>query len=113
MPKLAAYKSLEVYHVSKKMVVACYELTHSLATEEKTNFSRYIRTAALDLHITIAQAIFQKKKKKRKLLRTARKALVVIDAATEILVEVGYCSNEDVDVISALSARCFQLLDEC
>ncbi len=113
MPRQAAYKSLEVYHVSRKLVVACYELTHSLPAEEKTNFSRYIRTAALNLHVNIAQGIFRKNKKRKKYLRGARHALVAIDAATEILVEVGFCTAEDVDVISALTASCFQLLDQC
>jgi hypothetical protein len=26
---------------------------------------------------------------------------------------VGFCTAEDVDVISALTASCFQLLDQC
>lgn len=113
MPRQAAYKSLEVYHVSRKLVVACYELTHNLPAEEKTNFSRYIRTAALNLHVNIAQGLIRKKKKRKKYMRGARHALVAIDAATEILVEVGFCTAEDVEVISALSAACFQLLDQC
>ena len=112
MPKGTTYKNLEVYNLSKKLVVACYELTHDLPAEEKTNFSRYIRTAALSVHINIAQGAFLKSKKRKKYIRTAQKALTVIDAATEILAEVGFATAGQTDEINALSSRCHQLLDE-
>jgi four helix bundle protein len=101
-----------VYNLSKKLVVACYELTHELPAEEKTNFSRYIRTAALNLHINIAQGAFLKPQKRKKYIRNAKNALIIIDAATEILVEVRFATQEQVDVITALSSACYQLLDE-
>lgn len=112
MPKTTGYKSLEIYNLSKKLVVACYELTHELPAEEKTNFSRYIRTAALNLHINIAQGVFLKAKKRKKYIRNAKNALIIIDAATEMLVELRFATQEQVDVITALSSSCFQLLDE-
>lgn len=112
MPKTAGYKSLEVYNLSKKLVIACYELTHELPTEEKTNFTRYIRTAALSLHVNVSQGIFLKPKKRKKFIRNAKNALIVIDAATEILVEVRFATREEVDVITSLSSSLYQLLDE-
>ena len=54
MPKTTGYKSLDIYTLSKELVVACYELTHELPSEEKTNFTRYIRTAALNFHVNVA-----------------------------------------------------------
>jgi four helix bundle protein len=112
MPKAGSYKSLDVYNLSKRLVVACYELTHELPAEEKTNFTRYIRTAALNLHVNVAQGIFLKRKKRKKFLRNAKNALIIIDAATEILVELKFATQEQVDVITALSSSCYQLLDE-
>lgn len=112
MPKAAGYKSLEVYNLSKKLVIACYELTHELPKEEKTNFTRYIRTAALSLHINIAQGVFLKPKKRQKFTRAAKNALIIIDAATEILVELNYATQEQIDVITSLSSSCYQLLDD-
>jgi four helix bundle protein len=112
MPKAGSYKSLDVYNLSKRLVVACYELTHELPAEEKTNFTRYIRTAALNLHVNVAQGIFLKRKKRKKFLRNAKNALVIIDAATEILVELKFATQEQVDVITTLSSSCYQLLDE-
>jgi four helix bundle protein len=112
MLKSAGYKYLEVYTLSKKLAIACYELTHELPAEEKTNFTRYIRTAALNLHINIAQAIFLKPKKRKQYTRNAKNALVIIDAATEILVELRFATQEQIEVIIALSSSCNQLLDE-
>ena len=112
MPKTAGYRTLEIYNLSKKLVVACYELTHELHSEEKTNFSRYIRTAALNLHINITQGVFLKPKKRKVYVRNAKNALIIIDAATEILVELRFAAQEEVDVITSLSSSCFQLLDE-
>jgi four helix bundle protein len=112
MPKQSAHKSLDVYNLSRQLVVACYELTHELPPEEKTNFIRYIRTAALSLHVNVAQGVFLKSKKKRKYVRAAQNALIVIDAATEILVEVKMVTQEQVDVLTSLSSNCYQLLDE-
>jgi four helix bundle protein len=112
MPKATGYKSLEVYNLSKKLVIACYELTHELPNEEKTNFSRYIRTAGLSLHVNVAQSVFLKSKKRKKFIRNAKNALIVIDAATEILVELRFATQEEVDVITSLSSSLYQSLDD-
>lgn len=112
MPKATGYKSLEVYNHSKQLVIACYELTHELPAQEKTNFSRYLRTAALSLHVNVAQGAFLKSKKRKKFIRAAKNALIIIDAATEILVELNFATQEQVDAITSLSSSCYQLLDE-
>ena len=112
MPKATAYKSLEVYNLSKKLVAACYELTHDLPAEEKSNLTRYIRTAALTVHINVAQGAFLKSRKRKKFIRAAQNALVIIDAATEVLVEVRFATSDQIDTILALSSSCYQQLDQ-
>jgi four helix bundle protein len=112
MAKASNYKGLEVYHLSKKLVIACYELTHELPADEKTNFTRYIRTTALSLHVNLAQTVFAKSKKRKKLVRRAKNALIIIDAASEILVQLKFATQEQIEVISTLSSSCYRLLDE-
>jgi hypothetical protein len=112
MAKASNYKSLEVYHLSKKLVIACYELTHELNADEKNNFSRYIRTTALNLHVNLAQGVFAKRKKRKKFVRSAKNALIIIDAATEMLVELKMATAEQIEVISSLSSSCCRQLDE-
>ena len=112
MPSLPPYKTLDVYTISKKLVVACYELTHDLPAEEKTNLVQYIRTAAVTVHLNIAQAaLLKKKKKKRKFIKTVQNALVVIDAAVAVLVEVGFVNEYRSTELTELSAACYQVME--
>jgi four helix bundle protein len=112
MPIPTGYKSLEIYTLSKRLVIACYELTHELPSEEKNNFTRYIRMAALNVHVNIAQGAFMKSKKREKFLRNAKNALIIIDAATEILVELRFATPEQIEVITILCSSCYRLLDD-
>ena len=112
MPKYTAYKRLELFGLSKKLVVACYELTADLPREEKTNFVRYIRTSAISLHLSIAQGAFSRPKKRKKHMRAAENALVIIDAAVGILVEVGFATADQTDPVVSLSASCKRLLED-
>ncbi len=112
MPRLSAYKGLELYQLSKKLVVACYELTHDLPTEEKTNLSRHIRVAALSVHLNITRGAFRKTKKRRKYFRMAQDCLIIISTATEILVEVNFTTAEEAARISQLSTALSQLLEQ-
>lgn len=102
-----AFRSLEIYEHSKKLVIACYELTHDLPPEEKTNFSKYIRTAALSVHLNIAQGVFLKSGKRKKYLKKAKNALIIIDAAIEILIEVGFTTTKQAEKVSRLSSACY------
>ncbi len=111
MPSPPSYKALDVFNLSKKLVVACYSVTASLPKEEKTNLTHYIRSSALKIHFNIAQGAFLKKKKKRKrFIKTAQNALLVIDAAVEVLVEVGFGNEEETNEVMELSSTCYQLL---
>jgi len=111
MPKPTSYKGLELFNLSKKLVIACYELTHDLPVDERSNLARYIRTAALTVHVNVAQGAFLKSKKRKKFKRAAKNALIIIDAATEILVELRLSKQEDIEAVISLSSSCYQMLD--
>jgi four helix bundle protein len=107
-----AYKSLEIYNLSKQLVVACYELTSDLPSEEKTNLTLFIRNASLTVYLNIAQGAFLKTKKKKKFIRSAQNALIVIDAATEALVATGFKKEDQINGVVVLSSACYQLLEQ-
>ena len=111
MPRQPVYKTLEVYQLSKKLVVACYELTQDLRREEAANFVRYIRTASLNAHINIAQVAFASPGKKKKPMKDARSALIIVEAAIDILVEVGFASEEQVEMVNYLSTALVEMLE--
>jgi four helix bundle protein len=107
-----SFKSFDIFELSKKLVLACYSLTANLPSEEKTNLTQYIRNAALSAHINITQGAFLKKKKaKKKFMAGAKNSLVIIDAAVDVLVEVGLVKEEDTNEVAQLSSTCYQLLD--
>jgi four helix bundle protein len=105
-------KPFDILELSKKLVVACYTLTGNLPAEEKTTLTLYIRNAALSVHINAIEGVFLKKKKsKKKFVRTAKNSLVIIDAAVDVLIEVGLAKEEDTTEVMQLSSTCYQLLD--
>ena len=109
-----AYKSLDL---SKKLVVACYKITNDLPAEEKTNLVHHLRTAAVTAHINIARVAFLDttsngdNKKKRKFIREALNALIILDTATEVLVDVGFIKEEQTTEVVTLSSSCYLALD--
>src|SRR5215204_3164268 len=105
-------KSFDIFELSKKLVVACYALTGNLPKEEQTNLTQYIRNAALSAHISITQGSFRKKKKeKKRYLKEAKNSLIIIDAAVDVLVEVGLVKEPDTNEVMQLSSTCYQLLE--
>ncbi|RYZ24639.1 MAG: four helix bundle protein, partial [Chitinophagaceae bacterium] len=77
-----------------------------------TSLSQYIRNAALSTHLNITQGAFlQKKKAKKKRMMAAKNSLVIIDAAVDVLVEVGLVKEEDTSEVMQLSSTCYQLID--
>ena len=105
-------KSFDIFELSKKLVIACYTLTSNLPPEEKTNLTQYIRNAALSAHINITQGAFLKKKKaKKKLMMATKNSLIIIDAAVDVLVEVGLIKEDQTNEVMQLSSTCYQLID--
>ena len=102
---------MEVYQLSKKLVLACYELTHDLPKEDAGNFIRYIRTAALCAHVNIATAVFSNPEKRKKPAREAKNAIIVVDAAVDLLKELGFVTNDQLEKMVFLSTSLLQLLD--
>jgi four helix bundle protein len=111
MPDQPAYNTFELYNLSKKLVIACYELTHDLPTEEKTNLTQYIRTAAVTVHLNIAQGFSLKKKKKRKKVIIIQNALTIINAAIEVLLEVGFITKENSAKLTTLITACYRAIE--
>jgi four helix bundle protein len=106
-----SFKSFDIFELSKKLVVACYALTGSLPAEEKTALTQYIRNAALSVHLNIAQGAFVKKKKAKRFMLEAKNSLVIIDAAVDVLVEVGLVKEQDTNEVVQISSTCYQFID--
>ncbi len=108
----STFKPFDILELSKKLVVACYTVTGNLPPEEKTNLALYIRNAALKVHLNSTQAVFAKKKKRKNgFVNAAKNSLVIIEAAVEVLIEVGLVKEQDATDVLRLSSNCYQFLD--
>ena len=111
MPAPSSNNKPEAYNLARKLVLNCYELTQDLPAEEKTNLTRYIRSAAVTVFLNIARGIFLKKRKKRKkFIESAKNNLVVINAAMEALADVGLIPKEELKPIVDTTSALYRLL---
>ena len=112
MPSEPVHTTISAYQLSKKLVVACYELTHDLPEEEKTNLSRYLRTAAVSIHLHLSEGpLIRKKKKRKKWRRTIGRSLVVINAAVDVMVEVKLADPARAADVSGLTQACYNYIN--
>ena len=106
-----AYKNLDLYTLSKKLVFACYEASQTIPEEEKTKLTHQLRTAALSAYLNIVRGLFRKSKKKRnKFLKEAKRYLQEVDATLEVLMELKYVRKEQLDEIENSLVPCYNLL---
>jgi hypothetical protein len=105
------YKKADLHLLTGKVLRGCYELTHDIAAEEKTLLAEQVRKAALIAHLSVIKALDTgKKKTRRKELRRARKAYVIVDAGLEIFLELGWVSRSQVGEIAAVVGMAFQTI---
>jgi hypothetical protein len=105
MPIHTIYKPLDWYNLAKRLVIACYEITQDLPTEEKSNLVHFIRNAGLTVYFNMSRGVFQK------FIEAAINALIVIDAAVEVLVELHLADTVRASELTNLSSSCYQALD--
>ena len=111
MPEPFSNNKPEVYILARKLVMDCYELTHDLPPEEKTNLTKYIRAAAVTVFLNIARGIFLKKRKKRKkFIESAKNNLVIINAAMEALADAGLIKKEQLKLVSDSTSTLYRAI---
>lgn len=106
-----AHKQLDIYQASKSLVLACYQLTKSLPSDERFNMIQQIRRAALSVQLNIAEGASRKSLTERiRFFEIARGSLIEIDAALDVAAELNYLKKEEHESLGALLIRCFQML---
>jgi four helix bundle protein len=59
------HQKLDIYGVSGQFVLECYKLTSKLPVEEKFGMTTQIRSAALSVHLNIAEGASRKSETER------------------------------------------------
>src|SRR4051812_44629217 len=105
------HQKLDVYTYSKSFVLECYKLTKLFPTEEKFGITSQIRRAALSVHLNISEGASRKSETERKrYYEIARGSIVEVDAALDIVKELNYLDNYNLDNLGESTIRCFRIL---
>lgn len=107
------HQKLDIYQVSRKFTVACYQFTNHLPSEEKFGMISQIRRAALSVHLNIAEGSSRKSSTERKrYYEIARGSINEIDAALDIAEDLNYFKSFDTTALADSMVRCFQMLSK-
>jgi four helix bundle protein len=108
-----SHTRLDIYHVSKKLVIDCYRCSERFPQGEKYALTRQIRRAAISVHLNIAEGCSRKSVTERKrFYEISRGSLVEIDAAFDIAVELDYINKAALNESGKLMIRIFQMLSK-
>ena len=104
------HQKLEVYTYSRTLTLACYKLTKTLPAEEKFGMISQIRSAALSVHLNIAEGASGKSYAERKRYEVSRGSIVEVDAALDIAGDLNYLNNIDMKDLEEKMVSTFKLL---
>ena len=108
-----AHTKLDVFALSKQLVLSCYRETISFPSEEKSGMISQIRRAALSVHLNVAEGCSRKSVTERKrFYEIARGSIIEIDAAIDIAVELGYTKMEKLKLLGELMVTTFQMISK-
>lgn len=108
-----SHTKLDVFSVSKTLVLKCYNETKGFPSDEKFGIISQIRRAALSVHLNITEGCSRKSLQERKrFYEIARGSLVEVDAALDIAIHLNYISAEQLIETGNLIVRTFQLISK-
>ncbi len=105
------HQKLDIFQFSRSFVGECYKLTKELPADERYNLVSQIRRAALSVHLNIAEGASRKSNVERKrFYEVARGSVIEIDAALDVIKDMGYIKKEKVEQLGFLLIKCFKIL---
>jgi len=105
------HQKLDIYGVSRQLVLECYRLTQKLPSDERFGMITQIRRAALSVHLNIAEAASRKSEAERKrFYEIARGSVIEIDAALDIASDLKYLKGFTLNQLCESIIKCFKIL---
>ena len=105
------HQKLDVFQFSRSFVGECYRLTKELPAEERYNLVSQIRRAALSVYLNIAEGASRKSSVERKrFYEVARGSVIEIDAALDVVADMGYVKKEKMEQLGFVMIKCFKIL---
>jgi four helix bundle protein len=108
-----AHTKLDVFKLSKQMVLGVYKMSANFPSDEKFAMISQIRRAATSVHLNIAEGASRKSEKDRsRFYEIARGSLIEVDAVIGLAFELNYINMDDVNLVSEDVTRCFQMISK-
>lgn len=105
------HQKLDIYGMSRQLVLECYKLTQRLPSDERFGMITQIRRAALSVHLNIAEAASRKSESERKrFYEIARGSVIEIDAALDIASDLKYLKGLTLNQLCESIIKCFKIL---
>ncbi|RYZ19022.1 MAG: four helix bundle protein [Chitinophagaceae bacterium] len=105
------HQKLDIYKATRGFVFACYRLSKSLPPEERFAMTAQLRSAALSVHLNVAEGASRRTSpERRRFYEIARGSIIEIDALLDIASDLDYCQKEKMTELGDLLLRCFQML---
>ena len=105
------HQKLDIFQFSRSFVGECFRITKELPAEERYNLVSQIRRAALSVYLNIAEGASRKSGVERKrFYEVARGSVIEIDAALEVVEDMGYIKKEKMEQLGFLMIKCFKIL---
>jgi len=104
---------LEVFKLSKALVLSCYKQTVSFPSDERFGMISQIRRAALSVHLNLAEGCTRRSKAERiRFFEISRGSLVEVDTAFDIAAELNYTSATILGELGILIVQYFKFISK-
>jgi four helix bundle protein len=104
-----AHTKLNIYQFSEELVLECYKTTKLFPPDEKYAMVQQIRSAALSVHLNIAEGSSRKSDAERKrYFEIARGSVIEIDTAIEMAYKLFYINIDNIQLLGDLIIKNFR-----
>ena len=104
---------LDIFKVSKSLILLTYQITERFPKEEKYALTHQLRRAALSVHLNIAEGCSRRSIPERKrFFEISRGSVIEIDTAIDMAQELNFINKEETLLLGETIIRCFQLLSK-
>ncbi len=108
-----AHTKLDIFFVTKQLVISCYNKSKLLPIDEKFNMIQQLRRAALSVHLNIAEGCSRKSEiERRRFFEISRGSLIEVDTIFDISIELNYYKKEELEETGILIVRVVQMLNK-
>ena len=110
---LLSHTHLDIFKVSKSLILLTYQITERFPKEEKYALTQQLRRAALSVHLNIAEGCSRRSIPERKrFFEISRGSVIEIDTAIDMAQELNFINKEETLLLGETIIRCFQLLSK-